>query len=129
MTQLTTGTIVRIWHGTRGHDYVIACINSGNRKIGLIKNNCINNDGSIHQALHTQALYNNRMKWIEYQNLGDEKIVTKVNRIVGTRELNRDHIATFVLASAPTGTRALRASDRLKAGIDPAMDNRTATTY
>ena len=128
MTQLQTGTIVRIWHGTRGHDWVVACIDTQSKQIGLVKNNCINNDGSIHRALVEQANYANRLKWIGYQNLGDEKITPKVNRIIGTRELNREHIASFVLASAPN-SRAVRKSDKVKAGIDPAMDNRTAVAY
>ncbi len=123
MTALRTGSIVRIWHGTRGHDYVIACVNRAERKIGLIKNNCINNDGSIH------ASTNDVHKWVDYQNLGGERIVPKINRVIGYRAINDEYLVDFLRIVAPQNVIALREDYNVRAGIDLAQDNRAATMF
>lgn len=123
MTALRTGSIVRIWHGSRGHDYVIACVNRAEKKIGLIKNNCINNDGSIHAAT------NEVHKWVEYHNLGGERIVPRINRVIGYRGISEQRLVDFLRIVAPNNVIALREDYNLKASIDLAQDNRAATTY
>ena len=75
-TPIGLGTIVTIWHGHRGHNYVIAGIDKKTRKIFLIKNNCINQDGTIHRA--TSGFH----KVLNFNSLNNVK---KVSTIVGVR--------------------------------------------
>lgn len=49
-SRISLGTIVRLWHDTRGHDYVVVGVSRRDKKIALIKHNCINRDGSIHAS-------------------------------------------------------------------------------
>ena len=58
---LLNGSVVKIWHGTRGHDYVVVCIDRNAKKIGLLKHTTINYDGSIHGAVTGVR------KWIPYE--------------------------------------------------------------
>lgn len=82
---IQTGTLVKIWHNGRGHDYVVGCLDHDARRVGLVRNNCINTDGSIHAATARAA---NMHKWIPYHELGEQRIVPSFTRIIGDREID-----------------------------------------
>ena len=78
--QITLGTIVRIWHDCRGHDYVFCGVDTSKKEVLLIKSNCINNDGSIRS--NTTGFH----KRIPVSKLGSKRmVVSRVSRICGER--------------------------------------------
>ena len=119
-----TGTLVKIWHNGRGHDYAIGCINHTQRTIGLIKTNCINNDGSIHGA--TKAVH----KWIPFAELGDNRIVPGITRILGDREIDTRAIFDTLLyphiAETGDSVSVVLPEHNLMANV---QDNRASVTY
>jgi len=117
---LQNGSVVKIWHGTRGHDYVVVAINRAQKKIGLIKHTCINNDGSI----HGNTLRVN--KWIPYEELGVRKIVPRITRVVGTRDVDNSLIRDFLVATGETRVVAVSAAHNVVASVDRANDARLA---
>jgi hypothetical protein len=76
-TRITLGTVLKIWHGTRGHDYVVCGIDTANRQVHLLKHNSINQDGSIHAAT-SRAFYSHKVL-----NYNAQGILNKVNTVVG----------------------------------------------
>lgn len=76
-TKVTLGTVLKIWHGTRGHDYVVVGIDKSNREVHLIKHNSINQDGTIH-ASTSKAFYSH--KKVSYNT---SNILTKVSTVQG----------------------------------------------
>lgn len=121
MTQpLVNGAVVKIWHGTRGHDYVFACIDRTNKKIGLIKHTAINQDGSIHAAV------TGIRKWINYEELAGQKIVPKVARVVGVREVDNAKIQQFLLEIGITRVVAVSQVHNVIASNAEANDTRRA---
>lgn len=131
---IVTGSVISVWHGCRGHLYVVAGVNRGDRTLSLIKNNCINNDGSIHAATQRAARFHVELP---YRDLGiDEdgveseiKMVPKVNRVYGTREINRKELASFVRHCVGSTTlRALKVEDCIYPSFN-AEDHRSATVF
>lgn len=117
---LHNGSVVKIWHGTRGHDYVVVAINRVEKKIGLIKHTCINNDGTI----HGNTLRVN--KWIPYEELGVQKIVPRITRVVGTRDIDNTIIRDFLIATGENRVIAVSAAHNVVASVDRANDARLA---
>lgn len=117
---LQNGSVVKIWHGTRGHDYVVVAINRAQKKIGLIKHTCINNDGSI----HGNTLRVN--KWIPYEELGVQKIVPRITRVVGTREVDNSILRDFLIATGETRVIAVSTAHNVVASVDRVNDARLA---
>lgn len=76
-TKVTLGTVVKIWHGTRGHDYVVVGVDTNSREVHLIKHNSINQDGSIHAA--TAEAYFSHKK-VSYNTHG---IITGISTVLG----------------------------------------------
>ena len=117
---LQNGSVVKIWKGTRGHDYVMVAINRTAKKIGLIKHTCINDDGSIHGAL--MGIH----KWIPYEVLGEQKIVPRITRVVGTRQVDNAKIRQFLLQIGETNVVAVSPAYNVIAGADAVTDARLA---
>ena len=119
-----TGTLVKIWHNGRGHDYALACINHSQKSIGLIKNNCINNDGSIHAS--TKGIH----KWLPFGELGDTRIVPGITRVLGDRVLDTRAIYDTLIVPHVTLTgdavTVVLPEHNLIANV---QDNRTSVTY
>lgn len=117
---LQNGSVVKIWKGTRGHDYVMVAINRTTKKIGLLKHTCINEDGSIHGAVLKIR------KWIPYEVLGEQKIVPRITRVVGTRQIDNSKIRQFLLDSGETNVVAVSPTYNVIAGADAVTDARLA---
>lgn len=129
---IVTGSVISVWHGSRGHLYVVAGVNRGDKTISLIKNNCINNDGSIHAATQEAARFHLEIPYQEFCIDEDEpqiKMVSKVNRVYGTREINRRELANFVRNCVGSTTlRALKSEDAIYPSFN-AEDHRAAVTF
>lgn len=91
VTPVTTGTIVRIWHDSRGHDYVVMGRKTDTKQVMLLKHNCINNDGSIHASTIQHGYISH--KELRYT---DQGIVQGVRNIVGCMEKSSDRFTNFV---------------------------------
>lgn len=76
-TRVTLGTVLKIWHGSRGHDYVVVGADPTAREIHLIKHNSINNDGRIHAS--TSRSYFSHKK-LSYNTSG---IISKISTVQG----------------------------------------------
>lgn len=76
-TRVTLGTVLKIWHGTRGHDYVVAGVDTTAREVHLIKHNSINADGTVHKG--TAASYYSHKK-VSYNTQG---VISKVSTVQG----------------------------------------------
>lgn len=96
-SRISLGTIIRIWHNTRGHDYVVVGISPTDRKIALIKHNCINNDGTIHSSTASSYLAH---KVLAYDMFGR---VYGVSSVIGTcTRLNKTHLSQHFANSSFT---------------------------
>lgn len=74
------GSVIRIWHGSRGHDYIFCGLTEDKNSALLLKNNCINQDGSIHAA--TKRFH----KTLALTKMAKKKYtVSGVSRICGLR--------------------------------------------
>jgi hypothetical protein len=87
-TRVTIGTIIKIWHGTRGHDYVCVGVDASKKELHLIKHNSINADGAIHAS--TAKAYFSHKK-VSYNNLG---IISGVSTVQG--HCNRLDMPTLI---------------------------------
>lgn len=123
---IKTGTLVKIWHNGRGHDYAVACLNASTNEIGLIKNNCINNDGSIHAATRKAGKVH---KWLTYNNLGGQRIVPRITRVLGDRELDGEAIYEFLREAHILDNDIVTIVHPTHNIYSTAQDNRTAVTY
>lgn len=117
---LQNGSVVKIWKGTRGHDYVMVAINRTAKKIGLIKHTCINDNGSIHGSLTRVH------KWIPYEKLGAQIIVPRITRVVGTRHVDNNEIRQFLLDCGEDQVVAVSPAYNVIAGADIVTDARLA---
>ena len=91
------GTVVKIWHHPKGHDYVVVGEDLDNKELLLIKNNCLNNDGTVHGS--TTKFH----KKLSYSDFTGVRSVSGISRILGQKDLSEfdfDHIL-------PTGCRVI----------------------
>ena len=86
---LITGNIVKIWHGNRGHDYIVVAAQKDTSRIGLIRNTCLNNDGTIHKSkLRSMVNRRNRGESIFDSEIDIDQSTQKpgnINRVCGKR--------------------------------------------
>lgn len=123
---LKTGSIVKIWHGNRGHDYVVLGVQGrgASKKLGLLKNSCLNEDGKIRS--NTKVMHS----WVDVEQMEDYGVANKISRVCGTRAIaSRGGVADFVRNRLENHElRALKASDEVYANFDSA-DARLGTSY
>ena len=90
---LITGNIVKIWHGNRGHDYIVVAAQKDTSRVGLIRNTCLNNDGTIHKSkLRSMVARRNRGESIFDSEIDIEQSTQKpgnINIICGYRIIDR----------------------------------------
>lgn len=86
---VTQETVVTVWNTLRGHNYVVAGIDKDTNEMLLLKNNCINQDGSIHKA--TNRFHLRRA----ITALGKTKTTSNVSSAVGFRKLDMAEIEKF----------------------------------
>lgn len=125
LNQIALGTIIRIWHGSRGHDYVFCGIDKDTSEALLLKSNCINNDGSIHKS--TTRFH----KQIPVSKLGDKKwVVRRVSRIQGERaSVDADIIQKFADKVATNVGDFSLPKKKSSYVCSPAQDSRSTIIY
>lgn len=123
---LETGSIVKIWHGNRGHDYIVLGVQGrgASKQLGLLKNTCLNDDGNVRS--NTRKMHS----WADVEQMEDFGTVSKISRVCGTRVItNRAGINDFVRDKLRNTTlRALKPRDEVYADFD-APDARIAASY
>lgn len=82
-------TVVTVWNTLRGHNYVVVGIDKDTNEMLLLKNNCINQDGSVHRS--TTRFHIRRA----ITALGKTKTTSNVSSAVGFRKLDMDEIEKF----------------------------------
>ena len=119
-SRISLGTIVRLWHDTRGHDYVVVGVSRRDKKIALIKHNCINRDGSIHAST---ASYYVAHKTLSYNSSG---FISGINSIIGTcTRLKKPEL----LRHFSNSSFDCELSNSLNFHCHPAIDRRMNTYY
>lgn len=89
LNTITQETIVTVWNTLRGHNYIVAGIDKDTNDLLLLKNNCINQDGSIHKS--TTKFHLRR----SVTSLGKSKTTSNVSSAVGFRKLDMVEIEKF----------------------------------
>ena len=108
--KIQKGSIVKIWHNPKGLEYIVVSVDTENKKLGLLKANCLNKDGTIHKS--TSTLH----KLLDYSELGGKRIVK------GITGINRRfaNVSTLRLDSIRTrGTELLSSQSEFISSINP----------
>lgn len=79
ISNINKGSVVKIWHHPRGHDYVVVGDNPTQRELHLIKLNCLNRDGTVHKS--TKRFH----KILPYSEIGGRRVVNNVTKILGEK--------------------------------------------
>lgn len=94
---LKTGTLIEIYRGNRGHVYMVAGYDRRNSQLRLIKNTCVNNDGSIHASTvdyhKTIRVHAGVIEGQQFLN------APAIKRVIGERCLDREQavkVGSFV---------------------------------
>lgn len=90
MSKIGLGSVVRLWHHPKGHDYVVVAKDNVKKGIYLLKLNCINNDLSIHLSSYK---FN---KFLPFAEVGKTKVLSRVTRVVGQKMLSQQVIQEFL---------------------------------
>lgn len=128
---LVTGTVLKIWNHNRGHDYMVAGFNRGDKTLSLIKNNCINNDGKIHASTQKFSQRTGSFhKEILVEELFDgASTAPRVTRVMGTRDFDKAHLSQYVREVVGSRTLvALKADHAVYPPIE-CTDARSATVF
>ena len=83
LDSIELGTVIKIWGHPKGHDYVVAGEDLQKKELLLIKNNCLNTNGTIHAS--TTRFH----KKLSYEKIGNNRVVSGVTRILGQRSDTR----------------------------------------
>ena len=81
ISNIKKGSVVKIWHHPRGHDYVVVGENSTKKELYLVKLNCLNGDGTVHKS--TKRFH----KTLSYTQIGGRRVVSNVNKVLGEKDL------------------------------------------
>ena len=76
------GSVVKIWHHPKGHDYVVVGEDLVKQELLLIKNNCLNNDSTVHGS--TKSFH----KKLSYSDIAGTRIVDGVSKILGVKDVS-----------------------------------------
>lgn len=69
---INKGSVVKIWHNAKGHDYVLVGDDPIQKEVYLLKANCLNKDGTVHKA--TKGFH----KTLKYSAIGRKNLVKGV---------------------------------------------------
>ena len=76
------GSVIKIWHHPKGHDYVVVGEDLVKQELLLIKNNCLNKDDTVHGS--TKSFH----KKLSYSEIAGTRLVDGVSRILGEKDLS-----------------------------------------
>ena len=130
---ITTGTLVNIWHGTKGKQYMALGKVKHENRIVLINHNCINNDGKIHAATVARlrdGATPNSIKFVDYESFADGvNVASKISRISGDKVINKKALATFVAEVDLGDITALKTTHNVLADVSVTADLRTSARF
>lgn len=123
LSSLVLGTMIKLWHDSRGHDYVFVAVDTKNNKALFLKANCINQGGAVRS--NTTKFH----KALDISDLGYLKNVKRVTRVLGTKPLDADKIETFIKTLDTDKTIVLAKKNKAQYHCLPQQDNRDAVLY
>ena len=89
LNAITQSTVVTVWNTLRGHNYVAVGVDKDTNELLLLKNNCINQDGTVHKS--TKRFHLRR----SITTLGKTKTTSNISSAVGFRNLDLQEIEKF----------------------------------
>lgn len=124
-SNIKKGSVVTVWTHPKGHNYVVAGEDTENRKLLLVKLNCLNNDSyDVHKA--TKRFH----KTVSYTVVGDNNVVKGVSRVLGQKNIdnyNFDLLLENYRRMSQTKARVVNA--RRNFVCTPVSDNTESTSY
>ena len=124
-SNIKKGSVVTVWTHPKGHNYVVAGEDTKNRKLLLVKLNCLNNDSyDVHKA--TKRFH----KTVSYTVVGDNNVVKGVSRVLGQKNIdnyNFDLLLENYRRMSQTKARVVNA--RRNFVCTPVSDNTESTSY
>lgn len=82
LKNIVKGTVVKVWTGRRGHDYVVVGQDIQNKRLLLIKNNCLTMEGGVHASTKHFHIK------LPYTRIGNNYIVSGITRILGHKNIS-----------------------------------------
>lgn len=120
ISNIKKGSVVKIWHHPRGHDYVVVGENSTKKELYLIKLNCLNGDGTVHKS--TKRFH----KTLSYTQIGGRRVVSNVNKVLGEKDL-RDYSLESLLVEYEGSVQVLPVNKNFV--CSPITDNNNIINY
>ena len=120
ISNIKKGSVVKIWHYSRGHDYVVVGENSTKKELYLIKLNCLNGDGTVHKS--TKRFH----KTLSYTQIGGRRVVSNVNKVLGEKDL-RDYSLESLLVEYEGSVQVLPVNKNFV--CSPITDNNNIINY
>lgn len=131
---IITGTMVSIWHGSKGKQYMVLGKTKSKKSIVLINHNCINNSGKIHastvRALMAEGSPKS-IKYVSYETNDDGiNVAQKISRITGDKVINKRALAEFMLqVNTYEDMTALKSTHNVLADVNLTADMRTSARF
>lgn len=124
-SNIKKGSVVTVWTHPKGHNYVVAGEDTENRKLLLVKLNCLNNDSyDVHKA--TKRFH----KTVSYTVVGDNNVVKGVSRILGQKNIDNYNFDLLLENYRITSqTKAHVVNARRNFVCTPVSDNTESTSY
>lgn len=120
ISNIKKGSVVKIWHHPRGHDYVVVGENSTKKELYLIKLNCLNEDGTVHKS--TKRFH----KTLSYTQIGGRRVVSNVNKVLGEKDL-KDYSLDSLLIEYEGSVQVLPVNKNFV--CSPKSDNNNIVNY
>ena len=120
ISNIKKGSVVKIWHHPRGHDYVVVGENSTKKELYLVKLNCLNGDGTVHKS--TKRFH----KTLSYTQIGGRRVVSNVNKVLGEKDL-RDYSLESLLVEYEGSVQVLPVNKNFV--CSPITDNNNIINY
>ena len=120
ISNIKKGSVVKIWHHPRGHDYVVVGENSTKKELYLVKLNCLNEDGTVHKS--TKRFH----KTLSYTQIGGRRVVNNVNKVLGEKEL-KDYSLDSLLIEYEDSVQVLPVNKNFV--CSPKSDNNNIVNY
>lgn len=130
---LVTGSVVKIWHDSRGHDYLVVACGRDNNRVGLIKHTSINADGTIHKSSLRKMVRKAQAGETIFDkviDLDNESTATgRIRRINGTRSLQPGVVTQLLTSFQMDEQWSFVKNSSLIYPPSSALDSRIATQY
>lgn len=124
-SNIKKGSVVTVWSHPKGHNYVVAGEDTENRKLLLVKLNCLNNDGyDVHKA--TKRFH----KTVSYTVVGDNNVAKGISRVLGQKNIDSYNFDSLLQDYRQrTRAKAHVVNARRNFVCTPVSDNTESTSY